>query len=172
MALLHRLRRPDETFADDLAAGLAVTARDLAPAGLVSAGPAPAGRVPGGRLSGGPVPAGRVPARVTAARPVTAPAAGGPPAGDRGLAAARRDVPALPPSVARVAARTRLSAELLAAILEVDARQRATLDDIERADALARRLLARRADRQRAAASGRPGSQPRARRGAAARLAG
>ncbi len=69
---------------------------------------------------------------------------------------------ALPPSVARVAARTRLSAELLAAILEVDSRQRATLDDIERADALAERLLARRADRQRAVAAGRPTSQPRA----------
>nr|WP_041261011.1 hypothetical protein [Pseudofrankia inefficax] len=94
------------------------------------------------------------------------------PAADRGPAAVRRDAPALPPSVARVAARTRLSAELLAAILEVDARQRATLDDIERADALAQRLLARRADRQRAAASGRPGSQPRARHGAEVRLAG
>ncbi|MDT3441603.1 hypothetical protein QOZ89_18660 [Pseudofrankia sp. BMG5.37] len=67
---------------------------------------------------------------------------------------------ALPPSVARVAARTRLSAELLAAILEVDARQRATLDDIERADALAERLLARRADRQRTAVAGRPTSGP------------
>ncbi|MBL7499893.1 hypothetical protein I6A84_23390 [Frankia sp. CNm7] len=71
------------------------------------------------------------------------------------LTAAPRSAPAghpaaLPPSVARVAARTRLSAELLAAILEVDARQRATLDDIERADALADRLLARRAARQRA----------------------
>ncbi|WP_018505938.1 hypothetical protein [Parafrankia discariae] len=54
---------------------------------------------------------------------------------------------ALPPSVARVAARTRLSAELLAAILEVEERTRATLDDIERADALADRLLARRRDR-------------------------
>ncbi|WP_045880335.1 hypothetical protein [Pseudofrankia sp. DC12] len=81
-------------------------------------------------------------------------------------------MPALPPSVARVAARTRLSAELLAAILEVDARQRATLDDIERADALAQRLLARRADRQRAAASGRAGSSPRARLAAEVRLAG
>nr|WP_241834512.1 hypothetical protein [Pseudofrankia asymbiotica] len=67
---------------------------------------------------------------------------------------------ALPPSVARVAARTRLSAELLAAILEVDARQRATLDDIERADALAERLLARRADRQRTTAAGRPSPTP------------
>jgi hypothetical protein len=64
----------------------------------------------------------------------------------------------LPPSVARVAARTRLSAELLAAILEVDQRTRATLDDIERADALADRLLARRRDRLRAA--GRPAPPP------------
>ncbi|WP_374215945.1 hypothetical protein [Frankia sp. AiPs1] len=56
----------------------------------------------------------------------------------------------LPPSVARVAARTRLSAELLAAILEVERRTRATLDDIERADALAERLLVRRGHRLRA----------------------
>ncbi|MCL9798299.1 hypothetical protein MXD58_029110 [Frankia sp. AgKG'84/4] len=53
----------------------------------------------------------------------------------------------LPPSVARVAARTRLSAELLAAILEVDGRSRASLDDMERADALAERLLVRRGRR-------------------------
>lgn len=53
----------------------------------------------------------------------------------------------LPPSVARVAARTRLSAELLVAILEVDGRTRATLDDMERADALADVLLARRRQR-------------------------
>jgi hypothetical protein len=68
--------------------------------------------------------------------------------------AAPADGPTLPPSVARVAARTKLSAELLAAILEVDQRTRATLDDIERADALADCLLARRRDRLRAA--GRP----------------
>jgi hypothetical protein len=55
--------------------------------------------------------------------------------------------PALPPSVARVAARTRLSSELLAAILMVDGRSRATLDDMERADALADVLLARRRQR-------------------------
>ncbi len=54
---------------------------------------------------------------------------------------------ALPPSVARVAARTRLSAELLAAILTVDGRSRATLDDMERADALADALLTRRRQR-------------------------
>jgi|GEM_PF-3118185 hypothetical protein len=53
----------------------------------------------------------------------------------------------LPPSVARVAARTRLSAELLAALLAVDGRSRATLDDMERADALADALLARRRQR-------------------------
>ncbi|CAJ61689.1 MULTISPECIES: hypothetical protein [Frankia] len=53
----------------------------------------------------------------------------------------------LPPSVARVAARMRLSAELLAAILEVEGRSRATLDDMERADALADVLLARRRQR-------------------------
>ncbi|OAA21775.1 hypothetical protein UG55_105438 [Frankia sp. EI5c] len=55
---------------------------------------------------------------------------------------------ALPPSVARVAARTRLSSELLAAILTVDGRTRATLDDMERADALADVLLARRRERE------------------------
>ncbi len=54
----------------------------------------------------------------------------------------------LPPSVARVAARTRLSAEILAAVLEIEKRSRATLDDIERADALAERLIARRRERQ------------------------
>jgi hypothetical protein len=46
-----------------------------------------------------------------------------------------------------VATRTRLSAELLAAILTVDGRSRATLDDMERADALADVLLARRRQR-------------------------
>jgi hypothetical protein len=51
------------------------------------------------------------------------------------------------PRVARVAARTRLSAELLAALLAVDGRSRATLDDMERADALADALLARRRQR-------------------------
>jgi hypothetical protein len=49
--------------------------------------------------------------------------------------------------VARFEARNRLSAELLAAILEVEERSRASLDDIERADALAERLIARRARR-------------------------
>ncbi|MCK9896739.1 hypothetical protein [Frankia sp. AgB32] len=66
----------------------------------------------------------------------------------------------LPPSVARVAARTRLSAELLAAILEVDGRSRASLEDMERADALAERLLVRRG--QRLAGAGRGAGQQRA----------
>ena len=142
MALLHRLRRPDETFTPDHADGVAVTIRDLPSAGLAGYRPGPVG------------PAGR--ARLVAGT-------------------TRPDVPerpALPPSVARVAARTRLSAELLAAILEVDARPRATLDDIERADALAERLLARRADRQRAAATGRRGPRPAAGLDSGIRLAG
>ena len=85
------------------------------------------------------VPYQRIPARIdTGSRPPEAPA----PA-------------SLPPSVARMAARTRLSAELLAAIIAVDGRTRATLDDMERADALADVLLARR--RQRA---GRQRSEP------------
>ncbi|WP_026310833.1 hypothetical protein [Parafrankia elaeagni] len=59
-----------------------------------------------------------------------------------------RTAPApLPPSVARVAARTRLSAEILAAILAVDGRTRATLDDMERADALADVMMTRRRER-------------------------
>ncbi len=60
---------------------------------------------------------------------------------------------ALPPSVARVADRTRLSAELLAALLDVQERTRVSLDDIELADALADRLLARRRDRLHLAAA-------------------
>ncbi|MBL7492658.1 hypothetical protein I6A62_32190 [Frankia sp. AgW1.1] len=77
------------------------------------------------------VPYQRIPARIdTDSRPPEAPA------------------PAtLPPSVARLAARTRLSAELLAAIIAVDGRTRATLDDMARADALADVLLARRRQR-------------------------
>lgn len=78
-------------------------------------------------------------------------------AGSSGGASPRRGVvrgagTALPPSVARVAARTRLSVELLAALLEVESRTHATLEDIERADALAERLLVRRGDRLRASA--------------------
>jgi len=135
MALLHRLRR-DETITGTTA-GETVSAPLPPPAALTSTtGPATgqydraAVRVP--------VAAGRTGVVATPPRPARA----------------------LPPSVAAVAARTRLSAELLAAILEVDARQRATLDDIERADALAERLLARRADRQRATAAGRPVPSP------------
>jgi hypothetical protein len=63
--------------------------------------------------------------------------------------------------VARVAARTRLSAEILAAILEVEGRSRATLDDIERADALADRLITRRRERRRNRPDGRAGRPPR-----------
>ncbi|MGF7235639.1 MAG: hypothetical protein ACQSGP_11890 [Frankia sp.] len=54
----------------------------------------------------------------------------------------------LPPSVVRVAERTRLSREILAAMLEIESRTRVSLDDIERADALADRLLTRRRQRR------------------------
>ncbi|ABW13550.1 hypothetical protein Franean1_4166 [Parafrankia sp. EAN1pec] len=84
-----------------------------------------------------------------------------PPAGGRGAGA-------LPPSVARVATRIRLSAELLAAILEVEERTWATLDDMERADALADRLLARRRDRL--ATAGLAGVAGRTQGGAPVRL--
>jgi hypothetical protein len=47
-----------------------------------------------------------------------------------------------------VAARVRLSADLLASLLEVEQRTRATLDDIEWADAVADRMLRRRAARR------------------------
>jgi hypothetical protein len=46
-----------------------------------------------------------------------------------------------------VAERVRLSADLLAALLDVEQRKRATLDDIEWSDAVAERLLARRSAR-------------------------
>jgi hypothetical protein len=46
-----------------------------------------------------------------------------------------------------VTARVRLSADLLASLLEVERRQRATLDDIEWADAVAERLLRRQRSR-------------------------
>ncbi|WP_346434328.1 hypothetical protein [Candidatus Protofrankia californiensis] len=52
-----------------------------------------------------------------------------------------------------MADRTRLSAELLAALLDVQERTRVSLDDIELADALADRLLARRRDRLHLAAA-------------------
>jgi hypothetical protein len=47
-----------------------------------------------------------------------------------------------------VAARIRLSADLLASLLEVEQRSRATLDDIEWADAVADRLIRRQLRRQ------------------------
>lgn len=47
-----------------------------------------------------------------------------------------------------VAARARLSADLLASLLEVEQRSRATLDDIEWADAVADRMVRRRAARR------------------------
>jgi hypothetical protein len=52
------------------------------------------------------------------------------------------------PLPALVAARVRLSADLLAALLEVEQRQRATLDDLEWADAVADRMLRRRLARR------------------------
>jgi len=167
MALMHRLRR-DVTTTDDVA----------------QLGAAPAWRPGATRLAPATHPAvvrpaisqsaaGRTTVRPSVGRTTVSSAHGGrtavgPAHGGRAAGPSPSASPsALPPSVARVAARTRLSAELLAAILEVDARRGATLDDIERADALAERLLARRADRQRAAAVGRP--VPAA---AGARLAG
>ena len=111
----------------------------------------PDGAGPAARTAVPPVArAARPSASKTATRTVAGTTA---PAPSCAAAAVRR--PALPPSVARVAARTRLSAELLAAMLEVDRRTRATLDDMERADALAERLLARRRQRL-AAAAGAP----------------
>ena len=56
------------------------------------------------------------------------------------------------PLPAEVAARVRLSADLVAALLEVEQRSRVTLDDLEWADAVAARLLHRRAARREAAA--------------------
>jgi hypothetical protein len=55
------------------------------------------------------------------------------------------------PLPAAVAARVRLSADLLAALLDVEQRTRATLDDIEWADAVADRLLRRQEARRTAA---------------------
>lgn len=63
--------------------------------------------------------------RAPAHRPQTAPARGHLPAG--------------------VEARVRLSHELLAALLEVESRSHATLDDLEWSDAVADRMLRRRA---------------------------
>jgi hypothetical protein len=55
-----------------------------------------------------------------------------------------RASPISPPLEARI----RLSADLLAALLEVEQRSRATLDDLEWADAVADRMLRRRAGRR------------------------
>ncbi|WP_369809783.1 hypothetical protein [Parafrankia sp. EUN1f] len=154
MALLHRSDRPERRPVDrpvPAARPAAHIGGRPTAAGHPTALPARPGPDTAGdrdlrvrsRRTQGAVLAVRRPAGTT-----TGPAAGtgdgaAPPAGPTGRA--------LPPSVARVAARTRLSAELLAAILEVEDRTRATLDDMERADALAERLLARRRDRLAAA---------------------
>jgi hypothetical protein len=58
-----------------------------------------------------------------------------------------------------VAARVRLSADLLAVLLEVEQRPRATLDDIEWADAMAERLLQRAVARRRSAGTARSGGR-------------
>jgi hypothetical protein len=60
------------------------------------------------------------------------------------LRLARRRAPAARPLSAEVAVRIRLSADLLGALLDVEQRSRATLDDIEWADAVADRLIRRR----------------------------
>lgn len=100
------------------------------------------GRVTEGRVHENRIPEGRVPeGRIEPEHRL-------PPQIDAGSRPLPAQAPAhLPPSVARMAARTRLSAELLAAIITVDGRSRATLDDMERADALADVLLARRRQR-------------------------
>jgi hypothetical protein len=74
---------------------------------------------------------------------------GGPPLPE--LAASPDPPPSAPPPSplpTLVAARVRLSADLLAALLEVEQRQRATLDDLEWADAVADRMLRRRLTRR------------------------
>jgi hypothetical protein len=98
-----------------------------------------------------------VPTIATGRRPTTATLAAAHAASSRPSPVAA--APALPPSVARVAERTRLSAELLAAMLDIEQRTKVSLDDIERADAIAERMIARR--RQRASLS--PASPHRAR---------
>jgi hypothetical protein len=60
------------------------------------------------------------------------------------LAAAVASHSPLPPPVQ---ARVQLSADLVSALLEVEGRQRPTLDDLEWADALAVRMAARQARR-------------------------
>jgi hypothetical protein len=56
-----------------------------------------------------------------------------------------QDAPRSSPLPPPVQARIRLSADLLTALLEVERRNRATLDDLEWADAVADRMLRRRA---------------------------
>jgi hypothetical protein len=56
--------------------------------------------------------------------------------------------PASSPLPTVVAARVRLSADLLAALLELEQRHRATLDDLEWADAVADRIVRRRLARR------------------------
>jgi hypothetical protein len=169
MALLHRLRRFEDSAATMTTTMTTAATSAMSSAAAARPGPGP-GRGPGpGPGSAHVRPVARANRRLdgsgadvsgalpTLASVPTARAAREVADGPRTAAASAPRRPAdgprqaLPPSVARVAARTRLSGELLAAILEVDERQRATLDDIERADALAERLLARRRDRQRAA---------------------
>lgn len=136
MALLHRSRRSGSLPAavpTRLAVGSSrMPARRPVP---VPGPPAGTGTRPLGLDASRPVPGAGQDGTVMRGVGGSQPAAGG------------RGAGALPPSVARVATRIRLSAELLAAILEVEERTWATLDDMERADALADRLLARRRDR-------------------------
>jgi hypothetical protein len=61
-----------------------------------------------------------------------------------GLAAAVTNHSPLPPPVH---ARVQLSADLISALLEVEGRQRPTLDDLEWADAVAARMVQRQAQR-------------------------
>src|ERR1700712_1275620 len=60
------------------------------------------------------------------------------------------------PAAKGLPARVQLSADLLAAVLEVEGQTRATLDDLEWADAVAARLQARREAREAACSDGYP----------------
>ncbi|KJE25206.1 hypothetical protein FF36_00339 [Frankia torreyi] len=148
MALPHPTARSTPPARQPESARPSSTARPVQVGGPAApAGPPARARLDTARPgTAGPGRAGPAGDRHAGGRPAAGGAAGSPcgTAGPGGGAAP------LPPSVARVAARTRLSAELLAAILEVERRTRATLDDIERADALAERLLVRRGHRLRA----------------------
>jgi hypothetical protein len=66
----------------------------------------------------------------------------------KGLSAAVTNHNPLPPPVR---ARVQLSADLVGALLELEGRQRPTLDDLEWADALASRMAQRQAERLTAA---------------------